>query len=231
MKISDLVIENSEQQVQEGPLGAIGRGIAKGAGALAKGAGMVAGVGRGLKTAYQKGKATSAAHIGGDVPAATQQKKQDPQSQAEYDKEYARLTQPQQKTEPTISQEPAAQQEPAAAPKPSFGQGTPMPTNPAQTPGAQSAPQSSGGDISPELSRELSAKLKQMANDVADGAYPNIKNVKAMIDSYLDKISKQPARPAADNNPNIVRGTESVQRRGKMMKESWDLFQPRKKAS
>lgn len=59
---------------------------------------------------------------------------------------------------------------------------------------AQAARQSSAVDITPEMGNELSAKLKQMADDVADGAYPNIKNVKAMIDSYLDNMSKQAAR-------------------------------------
>ena len=62
------------------------------------------------------------------------------------------------------------------------------------SPAQAAAQQSSGVDITPELGNELSTKLKQMADDVASGAYPNIKNVKAMIDSYLDKISKQAAQ-------------------------------------
>lgn len=93
MKLNELLTESQHTELmmlKEGPIGAIGRGIAKGIGGLAKGAGMIAGIGKGLKTAYQKGKATSAAHIGGDVPKST-----DPEAQATYDKEYAKLTTPQ----------------------------------------------------------------------------------------------------------------------------------------
>jgi hypothetical protein len=87
MKINEILTESDLSSLKEGPIGAVGRGIAKGIGGLAKGAGMIAGIGRGVKSAYQKGKATSAAHIAGDVP-----KVQDPEAQSMYDKEYARLT-------------------------------------------------------------------------------------------------------------------------------------------
>lgn len=223
MKISDLVIENNEEQVQEGPLGAIGRGLAKGVGGLAKGAGMVAGVGRGLKTAYQKGKATSAANIAGDVPPP--QKKQDPEAQAAYDKEYARLTTPQQGTnEPAVQQptqqqrnEPTMSQQPAAKPSPnrSFGQGTPMSTNTRPTPGAAAT-------LDPKSKETLSQGLAKLAQGIKDNDLSSAK-----IKSDINALVKQ----LIDDNPNIVRGTESVQHRGKMVKESWDLFQPRKKAS
>lgn len=84
MRINDILIESQQQELEEGPLGDLGRGAAKVAGGIAKGAGMVAGIGKGMSKAYQKGKATSAAHIAGDVPD-----EEDP----EYSKEYARLTQ------------------------------------------------------------------------------------------------------------------------------------------
>ena len=87
MKIGEILTESQNQELEEGPLGTIGRAAAGTLGAIGKGAGMIAGIGRGLKTAYQKGKATSAAHIAGDVP-----KSQDSEAQAIYDKEYARLT-------------------------------------------------------------------------------------------------------------------------------------------
>lgn len=52
------------------------------------------------------------------------------------------------------------------------------------------AQQSPEVEITPELGSALSAKFKQIADDIADGAYPNLKNVKAMVDSHLDKVSK-----------------------------------------
>ena len=112
MKLNELLTESQHAELtmlKEGPIGAIGRGIAKGIGGLAKGAGMIAGIGKGLKTAYQKGKATSAAHIGGDVPART-----DPAAQATYDKEYARLTTPQ--AQPAAAAAAPAQTAAPAAP-------------------------------------------------------------------------------------------------------------------
>lgn len=89
----------------------------------------------------------------------------------------------------------AAGATPAKPAKNSFGKVAKAPAagGPGVSP-AQAAQQSSAVDITPEMGNALSAKLKQMADDVADGAYPNIKNVKAMIDSYLDNISKQAAR-------------------------------------
>lgn len=88
MRINELILE--DQQTPEGVLGTIGRGVAAGLGGIAKGAGMISGVGQGMKQAYQKGKATSAAHIAGDVP-----KPVSGPGNPTYDKEYARLTQPQ----------------------------------------------------------------------------------------------------------------------------------------
>jgi hypothetical protein len=60
MRINDLLTEN--QQLDEGPLGTVGKAIGKGVGGLAKGvgavAGGVAGLGSALKKGYQSGKAT-----------------------------------------------------------------------------------------------------------------------------------------------------------------------------
>lgn len=83
-------IINEDFQTDEGVLGSIGRGVAAGIGGLAKGAGMVAGVGQGVKQAFQKGKATSTAHIAGDVPK--QPKPVSGPGNPTYDAEYARLT-------------------------------------------------------------------------------------------------------------------------------------------
>ena len=104
MRINELLIEN--QETDEGVLGSIGRGVAAGLGGIAKGAGMVAGVGTGMKKAFQKGKATSAAHIAGDVP------KPPKTSNPDFDAEYARLTQP-----APAAQTAAPKATPAAAPK------------------------------------------------------------------------------------------------------------------
>ncbi len=91
MRINEVILES--YQTDEGVLGTIGRGVAAGLGGLAKGAGMISGVGQGMKQAYQKGKATSAAHIAGDVPK--QPKPISGPGNPTYDAEYARLTQPQ----------------------------------------------------------------------------------------------------------------------------------------
>ena len=62
MRINDLLTEN--QQLDEGPLGTVGKAIGKGVGGLAKGvgavAGGIAGIGGALKKGYQTGKATVA---------------------------------------------------------------------------------------------------------------------------------------------------------------------------
>lgn len=91
MRINEVILES--YQTDEGVLGSIGRGVAAGLGGLAKGAGMISGVGQGMKQAFQKGKATSAAHIAGDVPK--QPKPVSGPGNPTYDAEYAKLTQPQ----------------------------------------------------------------------------------------------------------------------------------------
>lgn len=99
MRISEVITED----VEEGVMGTIGRGVAGTLGGIAKGAGMLAGVGRGMKSAFQKGKATSAAHIAGDVPKPI--KTVDPT----YSREYARLTRPAAQNAPAA---PSAKIEP-----------------------------------------------------------------------------------------------------------------------
>ena len=71
MRINDIIVE---QQLEEGPLGAIARGAGKVIGGIAKGVGAIAGIGAGAKKAFQKGKQASVDVIGGtgqgaDAPA------------------------------------------------------------------------------------------------------------------------------------------------------------------
>ena len=61
MRINELLTESQLEQLDEGPLGALGRGIGKAVGGVAKGIGAVAGgvvgAGTALKKGYQSGKA------------------------------------------------------------------------------------------------------------------------------------------------------------------------------
>jgi hypothetical protein len=63
MKINEILVE-SKEQLDEGPIGAIGTAVGKGVGGLAKGvgavAGGIAGIGRAVKKGFQTGKATVA---------------------------------------------------------------------------------------------------------------------------------------------------------------------------
>jgi hypothetical protein len=102
MRLNEILTES--QELEEGPLGAIGRGLAKGVGGVAKGVGMIGGIAGGVKKAYQKGKATSTATIAGDVPDA----EQDPAVKKAYDDEYAKVTAP--KKAPAASGQAAPQQ-------------------------------------------------------------------------------------------------------------------------
>jgi len=92
MRLTEILTES--QELEEGPLGAIGRGLAKGIGGVAKGVGMIGGIAGGVKKAYQKGKATSTANIAGDVPDAEPDAEQDPAVKKAYDDEYAKVTAP-----------------------------------------------------------------------------------------------------------------------------------------
>jgi hypothetical protein len=66
MRLNEILTES--QDLEEGPLDAIGRGAAKVVGGVAKGAGMIGGIAGGVKKAYQKGKAISTARIAGEEP-------------------------------------------------------------------------------------------------------------------------------------------------------------------
>jgi hypothetical protein len=61
MRINEILTESQLEQIDEGPLGALGRGIGKAVGGVAKGIGAVAGgvvgAGTALKKGYQSGKA------------------------------------------------------------------------------------------------------------------------------------------------------------------------------
>ena len=67
MRIHEILTESQLVQLDEGPLGALGRGIGKVVGGVAKGVGALAGgvmgAGRAIKKGYQTGKA-----IVGDDP-------------------------------------------------------------------------------------------------------------------------------------------------------------------
>jgi hypothetical protein len=64
MRINDLLTEN--QQLDEGPLGSVGKAIGKGVGGLAKGVGAVAGGVAGLGSALKKGFQTGRATVAGE---------------------------------------------------------------------------------------------------------------------------------------------------------------------
>lgn len=102
MKITEILIES--QQVDEGPMAALGRGVgavARGAGAVAGG---IAGIGRAVKKGYASGKATVA---GDPDPYANDFKKQ-PTAQAAAPADDADAT-----AAPAPAAKPAAPQAPA----------------------------------------------------------------------------------------------------------------------
>lgn len=293
MRINEVVVE---QQLDEGPLGsavgAVGRGIAKGIGGLAKGAGMIAGIGQGVKRAFGKGKATSAAHIAGDVPK--QQAAQPSVSQQAYDQEYAKLTkQPQatqgaaapaqgggapaaqggapaaqptaqpaaqggaqQKVEPTMQQQPAAGgsdvdaiiqqvdqlqppekkevlaalQKPAAPAKEQPAADANATPKPAAQPAAQGGnfdaqtgkPTSQTGQ---DLEQQIQNAKQTAAQKMGRGLSPQEEKE---IEGEIRGTMKPKAAAPEDDNPNIVRGTESVQRRGRMIEstQKFILYKP-----
>lgn len=207
MRLNEIITEGT---LEEGPLGAIGRGVAKGLGGLAKGAGMIAGVGKGLKTAYQKGKATSAAHIGGDVPA--QPKKPDPEAQATYDKEYKKLTAPQ----PSNQQEPAAQTAQPAQ--------QPAQTAPAAEPQAQPAQAAQPATQQPPPARAQVAKaLVDVASSLESG-----KDLNDIVGSLEALTRDMKERPQDYDNTNLAKRKESIQRKGRMIesKQKFILYTP-----
>jgi hypothetical protein len=71
MRINDLIVESNN--LDEISLAGVGQGIARGLGGIAKGAGMVSGLGAGMKRAYAQGKATSASAVSNRQRTGTQQ--------------------------------------------------------------------------------------------------------------------------------------------------------------
>jgi hypothetical protein len=71
MRINDLIVESNN--LDEISLAGVGKGIAKGLGGIARGAGMVSGLGAGMKRAYSQGKATSASAVSNRQRTGTQQ--------------------------------------------------------------------------------------------------------------------------------------------------------------
>ena len=305
MRINDIIVE---QQLEEGPLGAIARGAGKVIGGIAKGVGAIAGIGAGAKKAFQKGKQASVDVIGGtgqgaDAPAPAAAPAQgataapapapaaaapagggaaQPATQggapAAQPAAQGGAAQPaaapaqgggapaaqggaQQKIEPTMQKQPAAgggdvadvikqvdalqpaekqqvltaiQKAPAKEQPTDDANATPKPTaQPAAQGGAPAAqPAAQGGNFDAQtgkptsqtgqnLETQIQDAKQQAAQKAGRGLSPQEeKDVEAQIRGTM----KPKAAPPADDNPNIVRGTESVKRRGKMVREYTEEF-------
>jgi|AntAceMinimDraft_12_1070368.scaffolds.fasta_scaffold13873_3 hypothetical protein len=193
MRLTEVLTESQQQELEEGPLGAIGRGLAKGIGGISKAAGMIGGVAGGVKQAYQKGKATSTAHIAGDVPKAAPS----PAAKVAYDKEYAKLTQP-------------AQQAAAPAAKPAA---VPAPQQAATGTAYKQAQQAiSGLDIKSKkrimalLQKEIGAPVAQAPTAVPKA----VPAASAQMAGLYDSVQKHKDRMMVEA---IINGTQSIYRR------------------
>jgi hypothetical protein len=196
MRLTEILTESQQQELEEGPLGAIGRGLAKGIGGISKAAGMIGGVAGGVKQAYQKGKATSTAHIAGDVPKAAP----DPAAKVAYDKEYAKLTQP----------AAPAQQAAAPAAKPAA---VPAPQQAATGTAYKQAQQAiSGLDIKSKkrimalLQKEIGAPVAQAPTAVPKA----VPAASAQMAGLYDSVQKHKDRMMVEA---IINGTQSIYRR------------------
>jgi hypothetical protein len=210
MRLTEILTESQQQELEEGPLGAIGRGLAKGIGGVAKAAGMIGGVAGGVKQAYQKGKATSTAHIAGDVPKAAP----DPAAKAAYDKEYAKLTQP---AAPAPQASAPAQQAPtqqAAVPAAKQPAAAPQQAAPAATGTAYKQAQQaiSGLDIKSKkrimalLQKEIGAPVAQAPTAVPKA----VPAASAQMAGLYDSVQKHKDRMMVEA---IINGTQSIYRR------------------
>jgi len=228
MRLTEILTESQQQELEEGPLGAIGRGLAKGIGGISKAAGMIGGVAGGVKQAYQKGKATSTAHIAGDVPKAAPEPSA---AKAAYDKEYAKLTQPaapapqasapaqqaptQQAAAP--AQQAAPQQAPtqqAAVPAAKQPAAAPQQAAPAATGTAYKQAQQaiSGLDIKSKkrimalLQKEIGAPVAQAPTAVPKA----VPAASAQMAGLYDSVQKHKDRMMVEA---IINGTQSIYRR------------------
>jgi hypothetical protein len=203
MRLTEILTESQQQELEEGPLGAIGRGLAKGIGGVAKGVGMIGGIAGGVKKAYQKGKATSTANIAGDVPKAAP----DLAAKAAYDKEYAKLTQP---AAPAPQASAPAQQAPtqqAAVPAAKQPAAAPQQAAPAATGTAYKQAQQAISGLDIKSKKRIMALLqKEIGAPVAQAPTAVPKAVPAA----------QPAQPAMQ--------TQSKVNSGKVVAEGFTLF-------
>ena len=201
MRLNEILTES--QELEEGPLDAIGRGVAKGLGGIAKGAGMVAGVGTGMKKAYQKGKATSAAHIAGDVPAEPE----DPEMKKAYDDEYAKVTAPKQ-AKAAPQQAPAGKSDSpfaGAVTNPAAPQGgnvaaAPAPQQAAQGQQAAPAPQQTPA-AAPQQAAASGTAYKQAQQAVAGLDKKGKQRIMAMLQKQVGGAPA--AAPAAKAEPQV----------------------------
>jgi hypothetical protein len=294
MRINEIIVE---QQLEEGPLGAIARGAGKVIGGIAKGVGAIAGIGAGAKKAFQKGKQASVDVIGGtgqgaDAPAqkaapaqapagggapaaqpaapaaqpaasgapaaqtsAPAQPTAQPAAQggapaaqpavkpaaggSDVDaiiQQVDQLQPPEKKQVLTALQKPAspAKEEPAADPN-----ATPKPTAQPQGGTEQPAAQAQGG-AQAQQGGNFDAQTGKPTNQTGQNLETQIQDAKQAaaqkagrglspqeekdIEAQIRGTMKPKAAPPEDDNPNIVRGTESVQRRGKMVREYTEEF-------
>lgn len=183
MKITELLTE-SQEQLDEGPLGSLGKAIGKGVGGLAKGvgavAGGVAGIGRAVKKGYASGKAT----VAGDPDPYANDFKNQPAAAGADDEAPAAA--------PAGGRAPAA---PAAAPA---GSSAPAAEPTATTPPSTQAINKAGpagtapvkaqtGQASKALAKTTDVMAQQGADKAGQTMYAQ---VKANIDK-LDKKGKQ----------------------------------------
>jgi len=182
MRIHEILIES--QQLDEGPLGAIGRGIGKVVGGVAKGVGAIAGgvvgAGTALKKGYQSGKA-----VVGDDP--------DPNAGKPG---YTAPVEP----APAATTEPAAV-DTKAAPAPTVNQTAPAPepstTTPpsaadinAQGPEGSAPAKPQTGDAGKALAKSTAVVDKQQVASQEKANQTVYAQVKANVDK-LDKKGKQ----------------------------------------
>ena len=183
MRIHEILIES--QQLDEGPLGALGRGIGKVVGGVAKGVGAIAGgvvgAGTALKKGYQSGKA-----VVGDDPDPNAGK---PGYTAPV--EPAAVADP--KAAPAATTEPSAVADPKAAPAPAPAPSTTPPSAAeinAQGPEGSAPAKAQTGAAGAALAKTTAVVDKQQAASQEKANQTVYAQVKANVDK-LDKKGKQ----------------------------------------
>ena len=174
MRINELLTESQLEQLDEGPLGALGRGIGKVVGGVAKGIGAVAGgvvgAGTALKKGYQSGKA-----VVGDDP--------DPNAGKPG---YTAPVEP----APAATTEPAAVADPKAAPAPSTTTPPSAAEINAQGPEGSAPAKAQTGAAGAALAKTTAVVDKQQAASQEKANQTVYAQVKANVDK-LDKKGKQ----------------------------------------